>query len=123
MKRSKDMFEDIFLLQKQFEERVEPFVNNKFEFSDYQEQERITLDFIDHTIEELIELRRELPVRKSWSSKRDNPPDENKTKEEYIDALHFFVTIAIINGWNAKDIYDAYIKKNNINHIRQDENY
>jgi len=44
-------------------------------------------------------------------------------KEEYVDALHFFITIAIINGWTAEDIYEAYTKKNKVNHIRQSNNY
>lgn len=122
-RRSRDMFADIFLLQEYFEGRVEPFLTLPIKELSEQNKQRLTLDFINHCIEELIELRRECPIRKDWSSKRNNPVDKEKLLDEYVDVLHFYVAIALINGWTAKDIHTAYLKKNNINHTRQDDGY
>ena len=113
-----DKLEEIFRLQKKFGSKF-----TDFDSLDYTSKQFKTLDFINHTIEELIELRRECPIRKHWSSKKDQAPDKEKLLNEYVDALHFFVTIALCNHWTAEDVYNAYLKKNNINHERQNENY
>lgn len=114
------MLKHIFELQKKFGEKFTPFDEIQ---DDPAVQQEFTLEFIDHTIEELIELRRECPIRKDWSSKHDDPPNKERQLDEYVDALHFFVTIALVNGWSAENVYDAYLKKNNVNHDRQKNNY
>ena len=81
------------------------------------------LEFIDHVIEELIEMRRELPIRKHWSQKRTANPDWNKVKEELIDALHFFLTLFLILEMNSHDIVELYTNKNKKNIKRQEEGY
>ena len=113
-----DKLQHLFQLQKLFGSK---FTN----FDELNEHERQikTLEFIDHLIEELIELRRECPIRKHWSKKRFNIPDKQKQLDEYVDALHFFITIALVNGWSAQNVYDAYLSKNAVNHQRQDNSY
>lgn len=110
--------EEIFELQKKFGQK---FTN--FGGLDEQEKKIKTLEFIDHCIEELIEMRREIPFRKHWSSKRDNPVDKARLLDEYVDVLHFYVSLALINEWTAEDIYNAYLDKNKVNHDRQKNNY
>ena len=116
-----DKLEIIFALQEKFGSKFTDF-KMLSERRDAVTQEAI-LAFIDHTIEELIELRREMPFRKNWSTKAGNTVDWSKALDEYVDVLHFFVSIALIAGWSAEDVFNGYLAKNNINHDRQKEGY
>lgn len=113
-----DKLQEIFDLQMKFGSKFTSF--GKLSQAEKQIE---TLDFISHTIEELIEMRRECPIRKHWSQKKDNPVDPKRLLDEYVDVLHFFVSIALINEWTASDIHAAYLHKNGINHTRQNEKY
>lgn len=112
------MLKHIFELQHKFGKKFTDFGNLSEE-----DKNAKTLEFIDHCIEELIEMRREIPSRKHWSSKKDDPVDKGKLKDEYVDVLHFFISLALINEWTAEDVYNAYLSKNNINHQRQETGY
>lgn len=113
-----DKLEYIFQLQKKFGSK---FVD--FDSLTPEEKQIKSLEFLGHLGEELVEFRRELPLRKHWSSKRTTPVDQTKLLDEYVDALHFFVSIALINGWTSEDVYDAYIAKNQENINRQNNDY
>jgi len=108
--------EEIFRLQRAFGEK---FIN--FDGLSDIEREVLSLEFIDHCIEELIEMRKEIPRRKHW--KKLTPVNKEKLFEEYIDVLHFFIELAIINKWDASDLYNCYLKKNKVNHERQQKGY
>lgn len=49
--------------------------------------------------------------------------DKQNAKVEVVDIMHFLVSIAQILDMSADDIFDAYCKKNAINHERQDSGY
>ena len=49
--------------------------------------------------------------------------DKQNARVEVVDIMHFLVSIAQILGMSADDIFDAYCKKNAINHERQDSGY
>jgi dimeric dUTPase (all-alpha-NTP-PPase superfamily) len=49
--------------------------------------------------------------------------DEQNARVEVVDLLHFLVSTAQILGMSADDIYEAYCKKNSINHRRQESGY
>lgn len=115
-----DKLELLFAMQEMFGSK---FNNFKEISKDYKTRQTKTLEFLGHLDEELIEMRRELPIRKHWSAKKDNMPEWDKVLDEFVDALHFYLSIALINGWTADDIFNAYCKKNNINFQRQKENY
>lgn len=86
-----------------------------------EKQEKL-LDFIDHSIEELIEVRRELPLRKHWKKDRYSArPDYEKVKEEMIDVLHFILTLFLILDMDAHDIFEAYCAKHKVNYERQED--
>ena len=42
---------------------------------------------------------------------------------EVVDLFHFLVSLAQTLGMTAQDIYDGYIKKNEVNHKRQESGY
>ena len=49
--------------------------------------------------------------------------DRQNAMVEVVDIVHFLVSIAQVLGMSADDIFDAYCKKNAINHERQDSGY
>lgn len=50
-------------------------------------------------------------------------PDIQNIKVEIIDLMHFLLSMAIAIGLSGEDIYQAYLAKNKVNHIRQDSGY
>lgn len=49
--------------------------------------------------------------------------DPQNARVEVVDMLHFIVSLAQTLGMSADDFYQAYAKKNHINHDRQDSGY
>ena len=49
--------------------------------------------------------------------------DKQNARVEVVDIMHFLVSTAQVLGMSADDIFDAYCKKNAINHERQDSGY
>ena len=49
--------------------------------------------------------------------------DEQNAKVEVVDLFHFLVSLAQTLGMSADDVYQAYLKKNAVNHQRQDSGY
>ena len=81
------------------------------------------LDQIGHLIEELIELRMELPKRKYWKKKKD-PVNFFKLREEYSDCIHFFTNLGLVIGIRSSEDYRrVYDEKHKINLYRRASNY
>ena len=49
--------------------------------------------------------------------------DEQNAKVEVVDLFHFLVSLAQTLGMTADDVYQAYLKKNAVNHARQESGY
>lgn len=49
--------------------------------------------------------------------------DEQNAKVEVVDLFHFLVSLAQTLGMTADDVYQAYLKKNAVNHQRQETGY
>lgn len=49
--------------------------------------------------------------------------DEQNAKVEVVDLFHFLVSLAQTLGMTADDVYQAYLKKNLVNHQRQESGY
>lgn len=76
-------------------------------------------------IEELIEAKRETNS-KPWSKKYGLPLtsiQQQKFKEELIDAWHFMINLSLAAGLTPEEIELMYNEKNKINHDRQKEGY
>ncbi len=70
--------------------------------------------------QELAELTDSVPW-KWWAKYQEF--DEQNAKVEVVDLFHFLISLAQVLGMSAEDVYDAYIKKNKVNHERQDSGY
>lgn len=78
------------------------------------EMQKWALDHIGHAIEELVELRRELPLRKHWK-KQDKPLDFEKINDEYSDLLHFVINIGLVLGIDTSEkMLEVYNKKHSV---------
>ena len=49
--------------------------------------------------------------------------DEQNAKVEVVDLFHFLVSLAQTLGMTPDDVYQAYLKKNAVNHQRQESGY
>lgn len=49
--------------------------------------------------------------------------DEQNARVEVVDLFHFLVSLAQTLGMSADDVYQAYLKKNKVNHDRQSSGY
>jgi len=77
--------------------------------------------------QELHEMLRELQYFKKWKtydwSDTEKGLRKDNAREEFIDAFHFMLNIALALELTAEDIYRIYCYKNKINHERQSNNY
>lgn len=58
---------------------------------------------------------------KHW--KKNQPFDQQNAKVEVVDLFHFVISAAQVLGMSADDVFEAYLKKNQVNHQRQDSGY
>jgi dimeric dUTPase (all-alpha-NTP-PPase superfamily) len=117
---NKDMLATIFTMQCNLQTRL------GYEVSTMPQPERTAYikthaQHLDHEIHEMLQ---ELPFFKEW---KRYPEDEKsmalameKARKEFVDALHFFLNIALALGFTPGDLYAYYCEKNQINHERQD---
>ena len=70
-------------------------------------------------LHEVVELENETSW-KWWKKKEEN---KEAMKEELIDILHFWASIANQLGIDSKQIHEIYMKKNQVNHERQNNGY
>ena len=70
--------------------------------------------------QEIAELIDSVPW-KWWAKYQEF--DEQNAKVEVVDLFHFLISIAQVLGMSPEDVYQAYVKKNKVNHNRQESGY
>lgn len=122
-----DSLKKIFDLQKGLQERLGRMALSRE--ADMKGKSNMIIQEIFYLNTELSELMYEMPF-KNWKSYNDeelkdwaNTEHRNNTLEEYIDALHFFINIALVLNFSPEEVFEMYKEKNRINHKRQDRNY
>ena len=70
--------------------------------------------------QEIAELIDSVPW-KWWAKYQEF--DEQNARVEVVDLFHFLISLAQVLGMSADDILNAYVKKNKVNHERQDSGY
>jgi len=111
-----DRFEEIFQLQDKLNKRI------GVDTASMSEDERIQwlLNYTRALQQETAELIDSVPW-KWWA--RYQKFDEQNARVEVVDLFHFLISAAQVLGMSAEDVYQAYIKKNAVNHTRQDSGY
>ena len=111
-----DKLEEIFSLQDELNSRIGVVTQGLED----EEQRKWILNYIRAMQQELAELTDSVPW-KWWAKYQEF--DKQNARVEVVDLFHFLISLAQVLGMSADDVYDAYLKKNKVNHQRQDSGY
>jgi len=114
-----DMLEDIFKKQKELDDLVKE--TKKIQQLDYSFDKNEWIDKMSTAmIAEAVELKEESNW-KWW--KKPKEIDREAVKNELVDILHFWVSLCLKLGISPKEVYEAYLEKNEENRKRQKTGY
>ncbi|MCC5789411.1 MAG: dUTPase [Opitutales bacterium] len=113
---SEDKLEQIFQMQDQLNRRIGVDLNNLSP----EEQTKWVLNYTRALTQETSELVDSVPW-KWWAKYQEF--DLQNARVEVVDLFHFLVSLAQVLGMTAEDVFQAYVKKNEVNHRRQDSGY
>ena len=108
--------DETFELQEKLNSRIGVNMN---EMND-DDRSKWILNYIRAMQQELAELTDSVPW-KWWAKYQEF--DKQNAKVEIVDLFHFLISLAQVMGMTAEDVYEAYLKKNKVNHNRQDSGY
>jgi dimeric dUTPase (all-alpha-NTP-PPase superfamily) len=113
---NKDKLEAMFAMQKELNKRIGVDTDN------FSKEDKIKwlLNYSRALSQEVSELVDSVPWK--WWAKYQEFNEQN-AKIEIIDMFHFLISLAQAAGLSAQDVFDVYIKKNQVNHERQDTGY
>lgn len=111
-----DKLENIFDLQEQLNVRIGVDMKDM----DDEERAKWILNYVRAMQQELAELTDSVPW-KWWANYQTF--DKQNAKVEIVDLFHFLISLAQVMGMSAEDIHEAYLKKNQVNHDRQETGY
>lgn len=111
-----DKLENIFDLQEQLNLRI----GVDMEKMNDDERAKWILNYVRAMQQELAELTDSVPW-KWWAKYQEF--DKQNARVEIVDLFHFLISLAQVMGMSAEDVHEAYLKKNQVNHDRQESGY
>ncbi len=111
-----DKLETLFAMQERLNQRIG--VNTGTMTDD--ERATWTLNYCRAMSQEIAELTDSVPWK--WWAKYQTF-DQQNARVEVVDLFHFLISLAQTLGMSAGDVFDAYVKKNEVNHQRQEGGY
>jgi dimeric dUTPase (all-alpha-NTP-PPase superfamily) len=111
-----DKLEEIFRMQEALNARIGVTLPPPSD----EEKAKWILNYTRAMQQETAELIDSVPWK--WWAKYQKF-DEQNAKVEVVDLFHFLVSLAQTLGMSAEDVYQAYLKKNQVNHQRQETGY
>jgi dimeric dUTPase (all-alpha-NTP-PPase superfamily) len=112
----KDKFEELFRMQQALNERIGVRTTGMSE----EEQTKWLLNYTRAMSQEMAELTDSVPWK--WWAKYQKFDGQN-ARVEVVDLFHFLISMAQVLGMSADDVFNAYVKKNEVNFKRQDSGY
>jgi dimeric dUTPase (all-alpha-NTP-PPase superfamily) len=111
-----DKLQEIFSMQEALNARIGVHLR------DINEKERTqwVLNYTRAMQQEMAELIDSVPW-KWWAKYQEF--DLQNARVEVVDLFHFLISLAQTLGMTADDVFDAYVKKNKVNHERQESGY
>jgi len=85
-----------------------------------EEKTKWILNYTRAMTQEIAELTDSVPWK--WWAKYQKF-DEQNARVEVVDLFHFLISLAQVLGMSADDVFNAYVKKNEVNFKRQDSGY
>ena len=114
--RGMDKLDEIFSMQDTLNKRIGV---NTDGMSD-EDKAKWVLNYTRAMQQEMSELIDSVPW-KWWAKYQEF--DEQNAKVEVVDLFHFLISLAQVLGMTPEDVHAAYLKKNKVNHERQDSGY
>ena len=111
-----DKLDQIFSMQEELNERIGVITKGM----DEQKKTEWVLNYSRAMQQELSELTDSVPWK--WWAKYQKFDQQNACVE-IVDLFHFLISLAQVLGMSAEEIHTAYLKKNKVNHDRQDTGY
>lgn len=111
-----DKLENIFDLQEQLNLRI----GVDMEKMNDDDRANWILNYVRAMQQELAELTDSVPW-KWWAKYQEF--DKQNARVEIVDLFHFLISLAQVMGMSAEDVHEAYLKKNQVNHDRQESGY
>lgn len=111
-----DKLQEIFDMQDALNKRIGVNTDGMSE----EDKTKWVLNYTRAMQQEMSELIDSVPW-KWWAKYQEF--DEQNAKVEVIDLFHFLISLAQVLGMTPDDVYEAYLKKNKVNHDRQDSGY
>jgi dimeric dUTPase (all-alpha-NTP-PPase superfamily) len=111
-----DQFRELFRMQKSLNERI----GVKTDGMNEADKIKWTLNYCRAMTQEVAELTDSVPWK--WWAKYQKFDGQN-ARVEVVDLFHFLISLAQVLGMSADDVFDAYVKKNEVNFKRQDSGY
>ncbi|HEY0257293.1 MAG TPA: dUTPase [Candidatus Methylacidiphilales bacterium] len=111
-----DKFEELFRMQQALNARIGVNTTGMSE----EEQTKWLLNYTRAMSQEMAELTDSVPWK--WWAKYQKFDAQN-ARVEVVDLFHFLISMAQVLGMSADDVFNAYVKKNEVNFKRQDSGY
>lgn len=111
-----DQLRELFRMQRALNERIGVFTDNMTE----EEKTKWILNYTRAMSQEIAELNDSVPWK--WWAKYQKF-DEQNARVEVVDLFHFLISMAQVLGMSADDVFQAYVKKNEVNFKRQESGY
>lgn len=113
---TQDKFAELFRMQQSLNERIGVHTKGMSE----EEQTRWILNYTRAMTQEMAELTDSVPWK--WWAKYQKFDAQN-ARVEVVDLFHFLISLAQVLGMSSDDVFNAYVKKNEVNFKRQEEGY
>lgn len=111
-----DQLSELFRMQKALNERIGVKTDSMSE----EEKTKWLLNYTRAMSQELAELTDSVPWK--WWAKYQKF-DEQNARVEVVDLFHFLISMAQVLGMTAEDVFQAYVRKNEVNFKRQETGY
>jgi len=111
-----DQLRELFRLQKSLNQRIGVHTDTMTE----EQKTQWVLNYCRAMSQEIAELTDSVPWK--WWAKYQKFNEQN-ARVEVVDLFHFLISLAQVLGLNADDVFNAYVKKNEVNFKRQETGY
>jgi len=111
-----DQLGELFRMQRALNQRIGVHTDTMTD----EEKTKWVLNYCRAMSQEMAELTDSVPWK--WWAKYQKF-DEQNARVEVVDLFHFLISLAQVLGMSADDVFQAYLKKNEVNFKRQESGY
>ena len=111
-----DQLRELFRMQKALNQRI----GVRTEGMSEEDKTKWLLHYCRAMSQEIAELTDSVPWK--WWAKYQKF-DEQNARVEVVDLFHFLISLAQVLGMSADDVFNAYVRKNEVNFKRQEAGY